>query len=383
MQASSVLAFGLTAISQAYELPDFSWDTLPVAWHSALSGELDGEDLTTLARYPFVTLEKTAGSNVFKWPHGLPLTCQNGTDLSACGCCEEDNMIRQATALKKANPRAHIIAYMNSVISYPWYRAARKHVSNSSWWLRDINGSLLNNIRENPTETWYTWDFSKPEVGNLWIEACRNMTDSGVIDGCFMDGCANWDSSGQVDGKLTVPGPLDKETHDAYARNKPDWMRRLQKQVPGVMICGSNGGFLDGVAATQVQNWGVHSQDYAGHWIPMLQRAVAAGKVFQAHAACGSGDPHDPFEQTKLAAFLVAAGNRSYYMCGGWGAAKVDWYPVYDMPLGEPLSNATLGDDGVYVRHFAKGTTVFFNTKTNNGTIHWAPTPSPSPLQII
>merc|ERR1719159_640618 len=141
-------------------------------------------------------------------------------------------MIEQARALKKVNPRAHIIAYMNSIISYPWYRAARKHVSNSSWWLRDINGSLLNNIRENPTETWYTWDFSKPEVGNLWIEACRNMTDSGYIDGCFMDGCANWDPNGKVNGRVVVPGPIDRETREAYVEEKPKWMRRLQAQIP-------------------------------------------------------------------------------------------------------------------------------------------------------
>ena len=44
-------------------------------------------------------------------------------------------------------------------------------------------------------------------------------------------------------------------------------------------------------------------QNYTGVWIPMLRRAVAAGVVFEAHAACGSSDPHDPVEQTKLAAF--------------------------------------------------------------------------------
>eukprot|EP00662_Eupelagonemidae_sp_cell21_P026466 gene26466-37836_t len=233
-----------------YQLPDFS----------ALSGEPTAADLQTLARYPL-----------------------NGTDLSACGCCEEDNMVRHARELKKINPRVQVVAYMNSVISYPWYRAAAKLVTNSSWWLRDVNGSLLNNIRENPTETWFTWDFARPEVGDLWIDACLNMTRTGAIDGCFMDGCANWNTGSN--GVITVPGPLAPDVHDAYRANKPDWMRRLQQQVPGVLICGSNGGFLDGVGATQVQNWGVHSPDYAGHWIPMLQAAMAAGKVFEAHAA--------------------------------------------------------------------------------------------------
>jgi hypothetical protein len=65
---------------------------------------------------------------------------------------------------------------MNSIIAYPWYRAARKFASNSSWWLRNSSGELLNNIAENPTETWRAWDFSKPEVGELWIEMCLNVT---------------------------------------------------------------------------------------------------------------------------------------------------------------------------------------------------------------
>lgn len=73
-------------------------------------------------------------------------------------------------------------------------------------------------------------------------------------------------------------------------------------------------------------------------------------------------------EQTKIAAFLVAAGSHSYYMCGGWSSATVDWYPVFDLPLGPPLGNATLEDE-VYTRKFAKGTVVTFDTKTNNGTV--------------
>ena len=97
-----------------------------------------------------------------------------------------------------------------------------------------------------------------------------------------------------------------------------------------------------------------------------------AGVIFEAHAACGSSDPDNLIEQTKLAAFLTAAGNGSYYLCGGWGSATVDWFPIYDLPLGDPLSEAVLGADGVYRRSFAKGTTVTFSTKTNNGTIKWA-----------
>jgi hypothetical protein len=142
-----------------------------------------------LKRFPLVTFEKSQGSDAYHWPHGLPLSCQDGTDLTSCGCCEEDHIVAAGKALKAANPNVMVIAYMNSIISYPWYRAAQKFITNSSWWLRNTSGGLLNNIKENPSETWYTWDFSKAAVGALWKEACLNMTSTGSVDGCFMDGC--------------------------------------------------------------------------------------------------------------------------------------------------------------------------------------------------
>lgn len=109
----------------------------------------------------------------------------------------------------------------------------------------------------------------------------------------------------------------------------------------------------------------------------MLLNAMEQGIMFEAHGAevCNKkGDPHDPDVQTELAAFLVAAGPHAYYMCGGWcnGANSPEWYPVFDMPLGDPLANATL-TDGVYVREFSKGTNVTYDTKNETGKIWWAP----------
>merc|ERR1712146_660706 len=83
------------------------------------------------------------------------------------------------------------------------------------------------------------------------------------------------------------------------------------------------------------------------------------------------GDPSNADLQTELAAFLIAAGEYSYYRCGGWSHTDATWYPVYDKKLGEPLANATLGKDGVWRRSFAAGTDVTFDTNTNVGTIVW------------
>ena len=53
------------------------------------------------------------------------------------------------------------------------------------------------------------------------------------------------------------------------------------------------------------------------------------------------------------AAFLVAMGEHSYYVCGTWAnypANASTWSPVYDLPLGSPLTNATLGGLGLVLR---------------------------------
>merc|ERR1711862_807879 len=102
-----------------------------------------------------------------------------------------------------------------------------------------------------------------------------------------------------------------------------------------------------------------------------MGRAVDAGKMFQAHlhGPCPE-DATDPVTINNLAAFLVAAGPYSYYMCGGWDNASTEWYPVYDFPLGEPLSNASF-NGGIYSREFSHGTKVTFDTNTETGTIDW------------
>ena len=40
--------------------------------------------------------------------------CQNGTDVSKCGCCVEDNVEAVAKAIKAIDPTTMVIAYIHS-----------------------------------------------------------------------------------------------------------------------------------------------------------------------------------------------------------------------------------------------------------------------------
>jgi len=345
----------------------FSWDTLPVVWHGSVDDTWTDETVQALSKYAAVTLEKNAGGkNVYPWAkNGSMLTCQKDFDLSGCGCCQEDMFEKNFNKLKAAAPHVMTIAYVNSIIAYPWYNAAHLNAANKSLPLRLEDGSFAHNINVNLArdETWFAWNFGIEEVRTIFKEQCSGMTSKGV-DGCYIDGCQN------------VPGPLDSETKAAYIAGKQQALEELQQEVPGMLLCGSGGDTREGMYGTSIQNWNKHTDQLATREIPSLMKAVSEGAMYEAKGkmVCSSGidgDPNNADLQTELAAFLVAAGEYSYYRCGGWSHADAPWYPVYDKKLGAPLSNATLGDDGIWRRSFAAGTDVTFNTNTNVGTIQW------------
>jgi len=190
----------------------------------------------------------------------------------------------------------------------------------------------------------------------MWYNSVYNLSQTGFIDGVFVDGCAKGVPNTSPDRQI----------------GKQAMLRRLQADLPGPVICGSNGAVKEGLAGSQIQNWG-KGEHWSTREIPMLQRAVAAGALFQAHGSC----PKDMSNQktiNDLAAFLIAAGPYSYYVCGGWNCAPTDWYEVYDRPLGEPLADAVLSADGVWSRSFKHGVSVTFDTKSETGTIDWGST---------
>jgi len=94
-------------------MPQFSWDTLPVAWHSGNStGRYTAAQIQELSRYAMVTLEKFQNVRAvvpaktlgppYEAPEGL-YACQENRSMSRCGCCEEDEIVAVARAIKASH----------------------------------------------------------------------------------------------------------------------------------------------------------------------------------------------------------------------------------------------------------------------------------------
>ena len=152
-------------------------------------------------------------------------------------------------------------------------------------------------------------------------------------------------------------------------------------------------------------------EDFVGSETCILKLQTISGRGFtvQAHAGdlpksaewggSGKGNQCIDGDTNSMAAFLIGAGNFSYYHCscnndyGGstWGSASrwpevpdswLDWIPEYDFPLGEPTGPATtvpsasritgIANPHVWSRSFSSGTTVTFDGGSGQGTIRWA-----------
>ena len=270
------------------KMPDFSWETLPVAWHSGNStGRYTNAQIKELARYQMVTLEKFQNLRAvvpaevlardYESPGGL-YGCQRNATLSLCGCCGEDEIVAVARKIKAVNPKVVTVAYFNAEIGYPWYRAARLLAQNPTWWSTQHYGPV--------TATWKGWNLTVAAAAAAWQQGCLDVTRTGVVDTCFVDGCKDWDSS-----------------LGAVAKRRA--IAELQTNVPGPLMCGAGGSITQnellrsGARGLQDESWGLIDQEtgkgtFATREIPLLMAAARAGVVFQAHgrAVCGlAGTP--------------------------------------------------------------------------------------------
>jgi len=242
------------------------------------------------------------------------------------------------------------------------------------WWVKKTDGSVcrLSGDGSFPNHTnMLAFDFAQSAVRDFWANECLSVTKTGYVDGCFSDRATG------------VPCGDDNDYKTGHLKVHQDLQAALGD---GVLI--SNNAVLDGVGATMMEGFKANEAS-----IKALMQASKAGKLVQAHAGYGSDGADDHCSKgitNSLAAFLIGAGERSYYACSrGWKvqADPIDkvWRPEYDQSLGKPRGAAVKTGD-VYERHFSSKagiTTVRFNVSTNLGQISWAggprPTPPPTP----
>ena len=319
-------------------LPQFSWDTLPVFFHSSnSSGQYNDDALKVIAKYQMATIEKWMGYDV-----------KNVDD--------EDEMVLAMKAIKALNPKISTYFYMNSHKDRPeMTRMARELDEHPEYALCDENGVKVKN-----NQGFYVFDLSKLEVRKWWLNICLNATKYANGDGCFCD------SSQRINTTFTP--------HLSASKEKA-WNEGLLNLTHEVQEALGDNNLLIGKVANQSYVKAVQIEGFraSNNSIQSLLLGAQVGQVMQAHVPVGVLCTSDLTDY--ITAFLIGAGEYAYFGCGGWNTKGDDtkpltWRPEYDKPLGAPKGPAQY-NNGVWTRSFASGTEVTFNTKGNKGSIKW------------
>lgn len=343
-------------------LPEFSWDTMPLYMHLRKATKFTKKELKYIAQYPLITFEKTTGSATYG-------STERGT-------------IEAAKRVKKINPNAKILYYKNVVINWGGYKEDASFLKkNPDALLFDDKGkkALMSNKRTG------FFDISKESVRAHWLSHVGKVTSSPYIDGVFMD----------ANIKVLVPGffnsRVGKEKQKEIQTGYVTMMEDLNAQLGDSNILLANilrvrpefkdtgraylkyfdGSYLEGF---EHESFGMTYEDYLAKGIEAVQKSAREGEIIAMSIGIGKGlknaqvgidDVRKKLDKNShikerldyiLAIFLVCAEKHSYvYPHDGYGVNKsavwLKTFPQYNNKLGAPKGYAKK-EGYIYTRSF-------------------------------
>eukprot|EP00039_Didymoeca_costata_P025346 m.13040 g.13040 ORF g.13040 m.13040 type:complete len:394 (+) comp4777_c0_seq1:241-1422(+) len=365
--------------------PGWSWNTLGnMAFiHGGKAPGYNSSDLAFLIRFPMVQFDKMQNTE------------------SMPNAAEEDRFIAGARQVKAAAAAAgkhvKILMYMNGLINDPRFqRTYNATVKDNSLLLRNSKGKLVTLTTPDGV-----YDMRNPKMRQIFIDGALYGMASKAFDGIFVDR-ANWAekcTSGRGWDNETcssiVPAQrlllselydvlgennitLAKETGDAPMK---DWQVVNAAMTSDTFCsmychqCASN--------TTPASLWTSADAQACADSIATIANMSARGQLTQSHGMGPMTTNETLDEEGRLftmAAFLIGAGNLSYYSYAdwagdSWGIGGTRWWPEYDKKIGTPITPANTkipGKRWKYMRKFSSGTSVYIDVATRVVNITWA-----------
>jgi len=374
MKAKAVLLGVLLAVSfsRAGEAhyPEFSWDTVPVAFHFGKDdGIMTREEAEFVAsRSNFICLEKGHGDDRFG--------------------STEAGIEAEATQLKRLNPKMKVLFYWNAFLDYSSYDAHREYRRHPEWWLRTKSGEL-----DRKKGKIMRYDLSNREVRAWWTGVAANAVVNGHCDGVFMDAFPQ--VTGQANRRL-----WGDEKYAAIQQGLRDLIQETRRRLGDDKLIVFNGirstrhwsmGFdfplADGAMIEHFGHFASGSKESMLRDILEMERAGKAGRIVILKAWPGftftdRRAMSKPLEEKRriaranllfpLACFLAGAQEHCYFIYS-WGYRMKDgcleWYPEFDRPLGEPLGGMTR--EGWELRREYRHASVWVNLESRKARITW------------
>eukprot|EP00040_Diaphanoeca_grandis_P005930 m.35160 g.35160 ORF g.35160 m.35160 type:complete len:523 (-) comp17094_c0_seq1:233-1801(-) len=391
-------AIGMSAAVPTPTFP-FSWEKIP---NYAFPGDVVGG---------FFTDEQVEHFSKFNlllfW--GMDLIKDNTKGPNWWVPNEECNTLKQAAALKAANPDILLFPYITGFMTQTWFEAQAKFNKQnySDWWLRDSLGVVIDC---NDTVHNHCFGYSQGAPGKLYDwrqervreyfvnEVISTFVSNKNISGLFLD-----DTTDVAQRCMHPPSGISPCTGSwtFTEQDQLDFVNATLTHLDAAMTSMTTHGKSAIVSTTcTIDSTPLNSSTFdkllrkygAFHFMEFFQgnqddidTALAltqAGGALMIHAAGPNSVGPFSDREYSLAAFLIVMSEYSYYGMGsGWSVSSFPWYPEFDRPLGKPLGPASKSSDGIYFREFVS-LNVTLNPALHTATILWhglGPVPGPSP----
>lgn len=282
--------------------------------------------------------------------------------------------------------------YINGLINFPASRLFNITKDHPEWLLNTSSGSPAH-IRGNTV-----FDVRVSAMRQAFVADALYGMASQVFNGVFIDR-ANWaekcttgnwgkevcDSMVAAQRQLFVELTaalgegnitLAKETSDAPAL---DW-QVANAAMTSDTFCSSYCHDCN-ASVDPSTTWSQTDARDCADSIATLANMSARGQLTQSHAMGPFyGTLSKQSREFTMAAFLIGAGELSFYSYANWAVAcwelvGTKWWPEYDFPVGKPTSppNTLLpGHTWKYFRNFSSGTSVYVDVATREVSIQWA-----------
>jgi hypothetical protein len=372
------LLCGLALLTlDAGRLPEFSWDTVPRYMHVRKATAYTSEEIEYLSTFPLITFEKSNGNKTF-----------GSTEVGT---------IKAAAAVKALNPQAKILYYRNIIVHYGGYAANEQLDSVPSPFLVNAAGSDKL-VRDRVP----AYDLSQAAVQSWWLDHAKQMCDSPVIDGIFIDG----NIKALEDGYLRRD--VGEEKKAAVKAGYHKMMAELPRKIGADKLTLANiirarfddsglealeyfdGSYLEGFEHAVK---GLSREDYIAKGIAAMQTAARSGKIIAFTIGMGRAQESEMgIDESRaaidgiasirkrltytLALFLICAEKYSYFMpTDGYGVDNgqsklwMQEIPEFSRPLGKPLGPAR-SKGYIYIREFEHAR-VWVDIENERAAIVW------------
>lgn len=365
------MSFAQKKIKTPKRYPEFSWNTVPVAFHfGKKGGMLTTEEIKFITSHSkFIVLEKA---------HGRPLIKDSEIAIS-----------KEVKQIKKICSKAKVVFYWNAFLDYPLYKAHREFGNHPNWWLRTQTGEL-----DLKLEKFKKYDLSNKEVRNWWTDIAKNELGNGKSDGVFMDAFNQVITPGNkrkwgIDKYNEMQKGLKSlvaETREKIGEDKLIVYNGI-RSIPGRNV---GNGFPEHTDAIMIEHFGMFrstSKESMLTDILEMEKAGKSGKivVFKAwpnHSFLEREFMKKSKEEKRtiskqnilfpLASFLAGAQEHSYLIYN-WGyhlsEGSLEWYSEFDRPLGKPL-NEMQRDGWILTREY-KNANIWVDLENRKAKIDW------------